>query len=307
MKRIITLITCFTIGIAAEGKIGGVTYFDYATSEGKSAFNFGRQYFSYTGDASDNIKFNIVFDVWRTEEDTRLVTFLKKAQIDYNTSYGKVSMGLIGTNTYGVQEKNWGYRFIEKSAIDLWKFSSTTDLGIGISKSVLDNLNMSLQITNGEGYKKPQGDKYHKISFNATYGERKLNKNEGYNAGVVYSTESTDNDPTNIISIFGGFSGMGLRLGAEYDMLTKADNYESNIISIGTNYSVRDNIDVYVRYDMWDDNIKNIKNGKNYLIAGILLNCDNGLSIAPNMRLTSYEESTKDALNEYKVNFQFKF
>ena len=100
---------------------------------------------------------------------------------------------------------------------------------------------------------------------------------------------------------------MGLRLGAEYDMLTKADNYESNIISIGTNYSVRDNIDVYVRYDMWDDNIKNIKNGKNYLIAGILLNCDNGLSIAPNMRLTSYEESTKDALNEYKVNFQFKF
>ena len=66
MKRIITLITCFTIGIAAEGKIGGVTYFDYATSEGKSAFNFGRQYFSYTGDASDNIKFNIVFDVGRT-------------------------------------------------------------------------------------------------------------------------------------------------------------------------------------------------------------------------------------------------
>ena len=66
MKRIITLITCFTIGIAAEGKIGGVTYFDYATSKGKSAFNLGRQYFSYSGEASDNIKFKIVFDVGRT-------------------------------------------------------------------------------------------------------------------------------------------------------------------------------------------------------------------------------------------------
>ena len=137
MKKIIVLVTCFAIGIAAEGKIGGVTYFDYATSEGKSAFNFGRQYFSYTGDASDNIKFNIVFDVGRAEEDTRLVTFLKKAQIDYNTSYGKISMGLIGTNTYGIQEKNWGYRFIEKSAIDKNGFSSTADLGVGFSRSLI--------------------------------------------------------------------------------------------------------------------------------------------------------------------------
>ena len=88
-----------------------------------------------------------------------------------------------------------------------------------------------------------------------SHGDRKLNNKEGYIAGVVYSSESTDNDPTNIISTFGGFSGMGLRLGAEYDILTKADNYESNIISVSTNYSVMENIDVYVRYDMWDNNI----------------------------------------------------
>ena len=88
--------------------------------------------------------------------------------------------------------------------------------------------------------------------------------------GVVYSTESTDNNPTNIISTFAGFSGMGVRLGAEYDMLTKADNYESSIISVCTNYSARDKIDVYLRYDMWDDNITNIKNGISYLITGIV-------------------------------------
>ena len=260
-----------------------------------------------------------MFDVGRTvvgtvlmkdgdekSEDTRLVAFLKKAQIDYKTSYGKLSLGMIGMNTHNVQEKNWGYRFIEKSAIDLWGFTSTTDLGIGVSKSIIDNLSMSLQFTNGEGYKKPQGDKYHKISFNATYGEKKLHNNDGYNAGLVYSTESTDNDPTNIISAFAGFSGMGVRIGAEYDMLIKADNYENNIISISTNYNIKDNIDVYLRYDMWDDNITNVKNGKKYLIAGIAFNCNNGLSIAPNMRLTSYEENTKD-LNEYKINFQFIF
>ena len=60
MKYIITLLTCFTIGITADGKIGGVTYFDL-TQNDSIAFNFQRQYFSYTGVASDNIDFKIVF------------------------------------------------------------------------------------------------------------------------------------------------------------------------------------------------------------------------------------------------------
>ena len=306
MKYLITLLTCITISMAAEGKIGGVTYFDYANAEEKSAFNFQRQYFSYTGVASDNIDFKIIFDVGRTDEDTRLAAFLKKAQIDYNTSYGTVSMGLIGLNIHSVQEKNWGNRFIEKSAMDKNAYSTSADLGIGFSRLLRENLNISLQMVNGEGYKKPQGDKYHKISFNATYGERKLNKNDGYNVGVVYSTAATDSDPTNMISAFGGFSSMGLRLGAEYDLLTKGD-VESNIISVSANYGVRDNIDAFFRYDIYDDNDSENNKGENYLIAGIIFNCGSGLSVAPNVRMTSYEESAKDALNEYKVNFQFKF
>ena len=110
-----------------------------------------------------------------------------------------------------------------------------------------------------------------------------------------------------MISAFGGYAGMGLRIGAEYDMLTKTDDFEANIISVSANYSVIDKIDVYVRYDMWDDNITDAKNGINYLIAGVLFNCDNGLSVAPNMRITSSENSAEDDVNVYKVNFQFKF
>ena len=306
MKYLITLLAWMTLGFAAEGKIGGVTYFDFMSRDDSTAFNFQRQYFSYDIEISEDIKFNIVFDSGRSNTDSRLNTYLKKAQIDYKTSYGTVSMGLIGLNTYGVQEKNWGYRFIEKSAIDKYGFSSTVDLGIGISKSLINKLNMSLQITNGEGYKQSQGDKYHKITFNATYGEGKLNNSDGYNAGVVYSTEGTDSDPTNMISAFGGYAGMGLRLGAEYNLLTKGTT-ESSIISVSAIYGIIDNIDAFVRHDMWDDNDSVNKNGNTYLITGIRLNCDNGLSIAPNMRMTSYEDNTKDNAKEYKVNFQFKF
>ena len=164
---------------------------------------------------------------------------------------------------------------------------------------------MSLLFVNGEGFKKPQGDKYHKIAFNATYGEGNLNKNDGYNGGLVYTTESTDTDPTTMTSVFGGFAGMGIRIGGEYDMQT-ISGINKNIISVSTNYTVRDNIDVFVRYDIYDGDTSIDNNGKDYLVAGIVLTCDGGISVAPNVRTTTYEDET-EALTEYKVNFQFKF
>ena len=321
MKYLIILLTYISISIAADGKIGGVTYFDYTNSKEKSAFVLKRQYFSYGIDISDEVKFRVVFDVGRTDvgtvlrkdggeksEDTRLVAFLKKAQIDHRTSYGKISMGLIGMNTYNIQEKNWGYRFIEKSAIDKYKFSSTADLGIGFSRVLVNQLKMSLQVVNGEGYKNPQSDKYHKIAFNSTYGEHNLVKNSGFNAGVVYTTEQTDDKPNSMASLFGGFAGMGLRLGGQFNMLKK-DGIESQIISVSSNYSMTDKLDAFVRYDMFDPNTDEIdgwKDNSTYLIAGIQLSCGNGLLVAPNIRVESYEDDL-DSATEYKINFQFKF
>ena len=308
MKKIL-LVVSITGFMFAEGKIGGVTYFDYSYTKESLSFNFERQYFGYSGDISDKVSYKILFDVGRTNkndgEDTRLVTYLKKAQVNYKSSLGKVNFGLIGMNTYAVQESNWGYRFIEKSTIDKNGFSSTADLGVGFSKSIIENLNLSFQIVNGEGFKTPQGDKFQKIAFNATYGESNLIKNDGYNAGLVYTTEQTDTDPITMTSIFGGFAGMGLRLGGEYDMQTK-DGINSNIISVSANYEVRDNIDIFTRYDIYDGDTSIDNDGENYLVTGIVLTCDGGISVAPNVRMTTSEDAS-DSSTEYKVNFQFKF
>ena len=308
MKKIL-LVVSITGFMFAEGKIGGVTYFDYSYTKESLSFNFERQYFGYSGDISDKVSYKILFDVGRTNkndgEDTRLVTYLKKAQVNYKSSLGKVNFGLIGMNTYAVQESNWGYRFIEKSAIDKNGFSSTADIGVGFSRSLIDNLNLSLLFVNGEGFKKPQGDKYHKIAFNATYGEGNLNKNDGYNGGLVYTTESTDTDPTTMTSVFGGFAGMGIRIGGEYDMQT-ISGVNKNIISVSANYTVRDNIDIFARYDIYDGDTSIDNDGENYLVTGIVLTCDGGISVAPNVRMITNEDDSESS-TEYKVNFQFKF
>ena len=126
MKNIVVIVSIFATAIATDIKIGGTTYFDYTSGDEISAFNFTRQYVSFSGKASDKVQYKVFFDVGRVAGDP-LTAFLKKAQIDYKASFANISMGMIGTNSYGVQEKNWGYRFIEKSAIDKNGFSSTTD------------------------------------------------------------------------------------------------------------------------------------------------------------------------------------
>lgn len=308
MKNIIILFSMFTIGFPYNGSITGITYFDYTRENEASAFNFQRQYFNYAIEMSDNTKFKVVFDVGRTSngtvescsdgeceerlEDTRLVVFLKKAQLDYKSSWGKTSLGMIGTNTYGVQEKTWGYRFIDKSAMDKNKFVKTADLGIGLSKNIIGSLNVGIQYLNGEGYKTPELNYIQKLSLNANYGEMNLSKNSGFNLGIVYSTDLTENSPISLFSIYTGLSIKKIRFGTEFDILD-----DKELTSIYLNYNLNRLVNLFSRYDVLDEDNKKDE----YIISGLVFNCENGLLISPNIRKSNNDELV------YKLNFQFKF
>ncbi len=313
MKKVILIFAFFSISFANSGKISGVTFFDFSQSGEEAGFNFVRQYFSYGTEVSENVKFKVVFDVGRTNnkdlviyeedkeisEDARLTAFLKKAQMDYTNSLGKFSLGVIGMNTYHIQEKNWGYRFMEKPALDLYKFSSTADLGIGFYRSLGSKVNLSFLMTNGEGYKKPQGDQYFKYSVNASIGEQNLTKSDGFNLGVVGSNSDTKLDPVNMVGIFGGYAGYNLRIGGEFEQQTTGDLSET-IFSSSLNYSISDKLDVFTRFDNYDNNEENDK-VQNQTLTGIVYELSKGVMIAPNIRKKNNEDP------ELRVNFQIKF
>ena len=302
MKKVTILLSLFTFAFAYNGSITGVTYFDYTRENDASAFNFNRQYFSYSIDMSNDAKFKVVFDVGRTNkatdelgnniEDTRLVTFLKKAQLDHKCEWGMTNLGLIGTNTYGIQEKNWGYRFIEKSALDKNKFVSTADLGVGVSMNLLNNFNVGIQYLNGEGYKSPEINYIQKINLNVNYGEANLSKNSGANLGVVYSSELTEDSPLTLFSLYGGFAFRGIRFGTELDI-----SDEKALTSVYLNYLVNRKVSIFSRYDVLEEDSDKDK----FFISGLVYNCGSGILISPNIR-----KSNKDEL-VYKLNFQFTF
>lgn len=287
------------VPLASTGKISGVTYFDYfVDADHYSEFEIHRSYFTYTTEVSKAVHFKFQLDVGRpknNEANQQLVVYLKNTKVDWNSSFGKLTFGLQGMNVFNVQEKTWGYRFIEKSPMDLNKWASSADLGIGYSKT-FNLFHTSLLITNGSGYKKPESDKYKKISGQLVLGDKKLNKSKGFNIGSVFVYEQTNVDPNTVVSVFGGYANSRIRLGTEWDQL-KNNNGAEQILSIYGNYRVKEKIDLFTRLDRVDE--------KQYFIAGVNYLLEKGLMIAPNVRYSKSGSSKSEI--EYRMNFQFKF
>ncbi|RMD51363.1 MAG: hypothetical protein D6830_00525 [Ignavibacteria bacterium] len=322
MKKLsaVLVVLLLTAGsMFAQGKVSGKTYFDYTYNPDgtpTNSFEIHRVYIGYSANLSDNISYKVTTDVGRVNngKDNRLAAYLKYAQLKWKTQYGSFVFGLQGLNIFNVQEYNWGYRFVEKSAMDLHKFGSSADLGIGYYNKFAGKLNVSAILTNGTGYKKSENDDYKKLSFQVFYGDKKIKKDGNFNVGAVFTTESFDyisgtDTTTKSTTVIGGFAAYqiaGLRVGAEYDILTKGGSSDvtKNIISVYADYAAMKNLHVFARFDKYDPNVDVDNDGSNYVVAGLNYKAGKGFSIAPNVRISSPE--TGDSSTLYKVNFEFK-
>ena len=239
MKKTVLVFTLLCVTSLSFCGISGVSYFHFS----EDGFGLSRAYFTYKNEISDELSFKFQTDVGSQSDDSnddtqddRLMVYLKKAQLDWAVSDNiKVSMGLIGMNMFNVQEATWKNRLISKSALDAAGWSSAADLGIGFYRK-FGNFSTSLLMTNGEGYNHTNVDGKQKISFQALYGEKRLDKNIGYNIGLVYST--LDADPGNLVKVkgvFGGWSNGTLVTGTEYYTQLNGSS-EATLMSLSVNY-----------------------------------------------------------------------
>jgi hypothetical protein len=296
----LTMLVVIRLLIASDGIISGVTYFDYSAGPDQSnGFEIRRSYFTYETEVSKGIKFKFQLDVGRQKNDDynqQLYAYLKNAKVTWDGPVGRLTFGLQGMNVFDVQEKTWGYRFIEKSPMDLYRYASSADLGVGYAVTV-GGWHGSLLVTNGGGYKRVESDPYKKVSGQIFYGKKKLSEAVGFNAGGVFTYEPTATDPRVIFGVFGGFAGDGLRWGAEWEQMQNGVQTPSRIIAVYGNYRLLEKLDLFGRWDQADEEW--------YTIAGINYRPGNGLEIAPNIRYTAQNGGNPEL--QYKVNFLFKF
>ena len=179
MIKVIFSIMLLISPVFSNGKMSGVSYFDYTYDLTEDApnddgFSLSRTYLTYKNDISDELSYKFQTDVgnltlidikddrWKIEN--RFVVYLKKAQLDWKSPIGKITLGMQGMNMFNVKEKTWGFRFLEKSPMDLHKFSSSADMGVGYSGKMGD-MSYSALMTNGSGYKSQEDDKFKKYHF----------------------------------------------------------------------------------------------------------------------------------------------
>jgi hypothetical protein len=310
MKKVAMLILFSTL-LFADSNVSGKVFFNHTIDlgeDGSSAFNMKRAYLTFANNVSDDLSYKLTYDIGSNEGGSAYTAFLKVAMVKWKSRLGDISIGMQGMNMFKTMENTWGHRFIEKMPMDTYKFSPSADLGIGVTRS-FGPVSTSALIMNGGGFKKPETDSHKKLSFHAVYGESKLNKKDGFNAGASFSIEPYDvNTATvenkNVMGVFGGYAGTGFRGGLEFDTKTQGD-VRAQIISAYGTYKLLNKLSILGRFDQYnnDDGIENEK--EQNIIAGIKYNADKGLTIAPTFRMTTLEG--EDSENSIVVNFQFKF
>jgi len=328
MKKIL-LLSLFLITIYPQGAFSGATYFDYTYDLTKDATNdegFGlkRTYFTYEEILSEKLSYKFQTEIGQFESINGFIIYLKNAKIDWKlpgSSFGKITLGLQGMNIFNVSEKTWGFRFLEKSAMDKYGFSSSADMGIAYSVK-FNNLHYSVMCTNGSGYKQTENDKYKKTSVQLVYGQKNLTKEDGLNLGGSFAIEPYDDEisikkNTTLFSVYGGYAKHRLRIGGEFDSYQdEGTNINEQIIAGYANYKLSDKINLLARvdtYDPWTESIDNPdtadineeKDNQTNIIAAFNYIPTKGLTISPNIRMSIPEEGDSSTL--FMLNFEFKF
>ena len=183
----------------------------FSDGSSASAFELTRVYLGYQYNFSEKLSGKANFDIGNPGAGSHeMAAYVKNAYLSYNENNLSVNFGLIATTQFKVQEKAWGYRYLEKSFQDAYKFNSSADLGVSAAYKLTDFLSADVIIANGEGYKKIEGDSALRTGFGIT-----LQPVSNLTARVYYDFSTKEHTQTSLAT-FIGYAGEKFDLSAEY-------------------------------------------------------------------------------------------
>lgn len=164
-------------GTSQTTSIKGVFFSDYyynvqnhsAAAQDRNAFEFRRIYFTLENSITETIKIRFRLEANHDKYGTtsKITPFVKHAYLEWNDFIPshKLYLGIAETNAFKNAETYWGYRSIEKTAMDLNKISSSADMGIALKGDLGVLAHHWLTLFNGTGYGSPEGDRYKKVGY----------------------------------------------------------------------------------------------------------------------------------------------
>ncbi|MGK5086446.1 hypothetical protein WDW86_02715 [Bdellovibrionota bacterium FG-2] len=321
---------------AGEGKFSGVIFGDYynfmsnhdttsrlASDLGyKSQQGFWIRRINFNYDYAIDENFTSRFRLETANADFTTTTggaytalpmtpYVKDASLRYKYADGTMMFGLVEVPTVLIVEKNWGYRFIEKTPEDLWNgIGVARTLGVGSMGSYFNKL-LSYHFTVGAG-----------ASVN-----NEINK--GSKAHLSLSSEPIANSIFEVYGdyetnthdymshVFGGYKFEPVKFGALYSYANKYSSTTKtrlsyNLFSLYADAKVMEKLNVFGRMDMvskgmgYSAYIRQATTEKPVLyIAGVDFQPAKEVHISPNVELVKYETLDTDVIP--RVTFSWAF
>lgn len=252
-----------------------------------TAFEISRLYLGYEHFFSNSLSARAVMDVGDPGVGgLQMTAYVKNAFLQYRTNSFSGRFGMIGTDAFGLIEKQWGHRYISKTLQDEFGFNPSADLGVAVDYSPSEFISFDASVLNGEGYKKLQADSALKYTAGITL------KPLGGLLLRVYADIMKKNALQNTISFFAGYTYRNLGFGIEYaDQKSNKmiNNHDYSGISAFGNLKLNDKTGLFARYDyLWscrtnptDPNPWNYNNDGQVITAGFDYSPVSGIRIAP--------------------------
>lgn len=285
---------------------------DFTDGETMPSFEITRAYLGYEYNFSKQWYAKTVLDVGDPEAGKHeMAAFLKNAYMEYENGKFSASFGLISTTQFKVSEKIWGYRYIEKSFQDAYKFNSSADIGFNLDYRFSDFISADFSVINGEGYKKLQADKYLRPGVGAT-----VNPVKNVTARVFVDYMGKDVKQQSLAT-FIAYTSETLVLGAEYNyqqnygMVEGKDFYGTSFYAT---YQPSKNVKIFGRFDdlksktiEGENTPWNLNKDGQLIMAGLEYSPVKGVKLAPNFRLwNTANESAPNTASLY-LNCELKF
>jgi len=282
----------YMVGSHHDGEEGGY--------DGQHGFWLRRIYFGYNTDLgngwSARVRLEMNSDAFGSDSIT---PYVKNAHVKKKLGGGaSLLVGIMEPPSFNKIEKFWGFRYIEKTAPDFFKFASSRDFGVALDGKTKSGLVYTLMYGN---YSSNKGEDN---KGKAVYGRL------GWEAKSMYLEAnghyaSDDGEDIVYLALFGGLKGDWGRFGVGYhyrdDSPEEGDSQNNGIISGFAVVNFSKKACAFARYDhLTDYNFKDPSGylpipAKSYkarmLIAGLNFKVNKFIQLSPNVKYVFYGDS----------------
>jgi hypothetical protein len=319
VQRLMTLVAVsalLTIGAepvsTQETSVGGLFFGDFygAVTHHDADLDGANGFWARRLSITFNSKFNSTWDTrvrfeaatpGKFETAETMNPFVKDLWVRWRKGNQSIVLGLSSSPTWNFVEGQWGYRFLEKTPLDLFKMGSSRDFGIAFKGSFDEGRKVRYHVMFGNGAStKAETNKGKKVM-----GALQFYPSDNLLLEVYADREdrADDKDRTTYTgtAIFKGERGrVGFLAARQVRDAPGTDDVNVDVFSVFGVLEVSETVNLVARWDRMAQPIPD--GGKisyfrmdptskgNFFLAGLDITLDDNVHLTPNLEVVSYDE-----------------